>query len=205
MFVFIDIWFVKQDIIKWLKTMISSFLWRIWKWTEKGQKIFDLQERGFDPRFSVIFPSTIWIFMEGEGDEIKSKQASKRDRTFKRGIKWKQLFWESSLDSKVAVILFPLWNVPGSFANQNTVWWSTWPLRCIVNGYIHILPWTRGETIWSQLYFFKRFTLCVKAGAFWQKLHFFQYSWSQIRFKIFTQLTVHTVHMVRYHMQRQEK
>ena len=23
----------------------------------------------------------IWIFMEGEGDEIKSKQASKRDRT----------------------------------------------------------------------------------------------------------------------------
>ena len=32
-------------------------------------------------RFSVIFPPRIWIFMEGEGDEIKSKQASKRDRT----------------------------------------------------------------------------------------------------------------------------
>ena len=27
------------------------------------------------------FPPMIWIFMEGEGDEIKSKQASKRDRT----------------------------------------------------------------------------------------------------------------------------
>ena len=30
-----------------------------------------------NPRFSVIFPSMIWIFMEGEGDEIKSKQDSK--------------------------------------------------------------------------------------------------------------------------------
>ena len=35
-----NIWFVKQDIQKWLKTKIYSFLWRIWKWTEKGQKIF---------------------------------------------------------------------------------------------------------------------------------------------------------------------
>ena len=29
-----------------------------------------------NPRFSVIFPPTIWIFMEGEGDEIKSRQGS---------------------------------------------------------------------------------------------------------------------------------
>ena len=28
-------------------------------------------------RFSEIFPPMIWIFMEDEGDEIKSKQASK--------------------------------------------------------------------------------------------------------------------------------
>ena len=32
-------------------------------------------------RFLVTFPPMIWIFMKGEGDEIKSKQASKRDRT----------------------------------------------------------------------------------------------------------------------------
>ena len=34
-----------------------------------------------NPRFSVIFPPMIWIFMESEGDKIKSKQGSKRDRT----------------------------------------------------------------------------------------------------------------------------
>ena len=34
-----------------------------------------------NPRFSVIFLPMIRLFMEGEGDEIKSKQASKRDRT----------------------------------------------------------------------------------------------------------------------------
>ena len=39
-FAFIDIWFVKQDIQKWLKTKICSFLWRIWKWKEKGAKKF---------------------------------------------------------------------------------------------------------------------------------------------------------------------
>ena len=30
-FVFIDIWFVKQDIHKWLKNKDMKFLWRIWK------------------------------------------------------------------------------------------------------------------------------------------------------------------------------
>ena len=34
-----------------------------------------------NPRFSVIFQPMISIFMEGEGDEIKSKQPSKRDGT----------------------------------------------------------------------------------------------------------------------------
>ena len=34
-----------------------------------------------NPIFSVFFLPTIWIFMEGEGDEIKSEQASKIDRT----------------------------------------------------------------------------------------------------------------------------
>ena len=31
--------------------------------------------------FSTIFPPMIWIFSEGEGDEIKSRQPSKKDRT----------------------------------------------------------------------------------------------------------------------------
>ena len=35
---FIDIWFVKENIKKWLKTKICSFLWLIWKWKEKGTK-----------------------------------------------------------------------------------------------------------------------------------------------------------------------
>ena len=48
---------------------------------KKGQKIFDLPERGFEPQIFSNFPAHDWIFMEGEGDEIKSKQASKRDRT----------------------------------------------------------------------------------------------------------------------------
>ena len=40
------------------------------------------KEREFEhPRFSVSFPPMIWIFMEGEGDKIKSEQASNRDRT----------------------------------------------------------------------------------------------------------------------------
>ena len=41
---------------------------------KKGQKIFDLPERGFEPRFSVIFPPMIWIFIESEGDEMRSDQ-----------------------------------------------------------------------------------------------------------------------------------
>ena len=45
--------------------------------------IWDLCFRSEDlnPRFSVIFPPMIWIFMESEEPEIKWKQASKRDRT----------------------------------------------------------------------------------------------------------------------------
>ena len=51
-------------------------------------KFFDLLERGFEPQISVIFPPTIWIFTEGEGDKIKSKQPSKRDRTLRNIRFW---------------------------------------------------------------------------------------------------------------------
>ena len=50
-----------------------QFLCGIWK----GQKrILTFRRRYWNTRFSVI-----WIFIEGEGNEIKSKQASKRNRT----------------------------------------------------------------------------------------------------------------------------
>ena len=47
----------------------------------KGQKMFGLLERGFEPQIFSNFPAHDLIFMEGEGDKIKSKQASKRYRT----------------------------------------------------------------------------------------------------------------------------
>ena len=61
-FVFINIWFVKQDIQKWLKTKICSFL-RIpffmenLKMNSKRTKTFLTYRSGdSNPRFSVIFP-----------------------------------------------------------------------------------------------------------------------------------------------------
>ena len=69
-FVFIYIWFVKQDVQKRHKQIYL-------KMKRKKDKHFLTFESGdWDPRFSVIFPPTIWIFMEGEGDEIKSRQVS---------------------------------------------------------------------------------------------------------------------------------
>ena len=71
MFVFIDIWFGKQDIQKWLNTKICCFYgeFEIEQKKEKKQLTFF--------RFLVSFPPMIWIFMESEEPEIKSKQASK--------------------------------------------------------------------------------------------------------------------------------
>ena len=48
-FAFIGIWFVKQDIQKWLKTKLCSFYGEFENENIKGQKKFDLQERGFEP------------------------------------------------------------------------------------------------------------------------------------------------------------
>ena len=79
-FVLIDIW---QVIQKWLKTKIWSFLWRIWRWKEKGQIFLTFWCGDLNPRFSVIFPPMIGIFMWSVEPKIKSKQASKRDRTLR--------------------------------------------------------------------------------------------------------------------------
>ena len=48
---------------------------------KKDKNFLTLRSGDSNPRFSVIFPPMIWIFMESEEPEIKSKQASKRDRT----------------------------------------------------------------------------------------------------------------------------
>ena len=46
---------------------------------KKGQKLFDLPEQGFEPQIFSNFPAHDLNFHGREGDEIKSKQASKRD------------------------------------------------------------------------------------------------------------------------------
>ena len=53
---------------------------------KEGQKILTFRSGDLNPRFSVIFPPMILIFMESEGDEIKSKQASKKDRTLPNSV-----------------------------------------------------------------------------------------------------------------------
>ena len=70
---------------KWLETKIYSFFYGEFEIEKKKvQKKFDLWCGDLNPRFSIIFPPIIWIFMEREGPEIKSKQASKRDRTLQQ-------------------------------------------------------------------------------------------------------------------------
>ena len=86
-FVFIDIWFVKQDIQKWLKTKICSFYGEFENEKKKGQKKLFFWSGNLNPGFSVIFLPMIWIFMKSEEDEIKSKQAYKKDRTLWGQIK----------------------------------------------------------------------------------------------------------------------
>ena len=75
MFVFIDIWFVKQDIQKWLRYAVY---YGEFKNKQKKDNFFlTFQSGDSNSRFSVFFPPMVWIFMEGEGDEIKPTQASK--------------------------------------------------------------------------------------------------------------------------------
>ncbi len=51
---------------------------------KKGHIFLTFRSGDLNPRFSVIFPPMIWIFMWSEEPEIKSKQASKRERTLCR-------------------------------------------------------------------------------------------------------------------------
>ena len=62
---------------------------------KKEQHFFDLPEQGFEPQIFSNFPVHDWIFMESEEPEIKSKQASKRDRTIlkQKWIMLRRLVW----------------------------------------------------------------------------------------------------------------
>ena len=67
---------------KLVKNKHMQFFMENLKMNRKRAKIFLTLRRGeANPKFLVIFPTMIWIFMEGEGDKIKSRQAFKRDRT----------------------------------------------------------------------------------------------------------------------------
>ena len=77
-FLFIDIWFVKQDIKKWLKTKICSLYGEFENEKKKKDKIFFWPSGlGIRAPDFLIFPPMIWIFKEGKGDGIKSRQPSK--------------------------------------------------------------------------------------------------------------------------------
>ena len=65
MFVFIDVWFVKQDIKKWLNTNICSFFMENLKIKQMTDFFFTFRSGNSNSRFSVIFLTMIWIFTAG--------------------------------------------------------------------------------------------------------------------------------------------
>ena len=64
---------------KMVKSKNMQFFMENLKMKKKDKFFLTFRSVDLNPRFSVIFPPMIWIFMESE--KIKSKQASKRDRT----------------------------------------------------------------------------------------------------------------------------
>ena len=116
-----DTRFVKQDINRWF--IHTSFVWRIWKWKEKGvKKKFDL----WTLDFWTIFPPLIWILGGGEGDEIKSRQPSERDRTLKSILKY--------------TYFSPFFRSPRIYWNESSYalrFWSTYSRSC----YIHYIKY----------------------------------------------------------------
>ena len=55
--VFIDIWFVKQDIQKWLKNKDTVFYEEFENEKKKGQNNFDLSALGIEPQIFSNFPA----------------------------------------------------------------------------------------------------------------------------------------------------
>ena len=57
-----------------------------------AEKYFNLPEKGFKPQIFSIFPDHDLNFHRREGEEIKSKQASKRDKTLQIFTRFENMF-----------------------------------------------------------------------------------------------------------------
>jgi hypothetical protein len=97
-----------------VKNIDMQFFMENLKMKRKKDNIFlTFRSRDLNPRFSVIFPLMIWIFMWSEEPEIKSKQASKRDRNLFDF----RLFWTEYNIYRVQ-ILFLTWHVMKAKSNK---------------------------------------------------------------------------------------
>ena len=76
-----SVWICKTRYSKMAKNKNMQIFMENLKTNRNRTKKMTFWSRNWNLRFSVIFPPTIWIVIKDEGDEIKSKQAAKRDRT----------------------------------------------------------------------------------------------------------------------------
>ena len=58
---------------------------------KRTKEIFTIWGDDLSPRFSVIFPPSIWIFTEDKDDRIKSRQPSKIFSTLKHVLSWSKI------------------------------------------------------------------------------------------------------------------
>ena len=115
-----------------------------------------------DVRFSVIFLPM--IFMESEGDEIKSKQASKRDRTL-RILKFKA-------DLKISNLIISIFKADLLLCNVRSIFKIVRTLKCKQNIYVtthfsfkyNFAPYTRNP-------FFQEIAFCYQncSELLWEK------------------------------------
>ena len=59
--------------LRYLQCNLCSFYGEFKNEQKKDNFFLTFRSKDSNPRFLVIIPTVIWIFMEGEGNEIKSK------------------------------------------------------------------------------------------------------------------------------------
>ena len=114
-----------------------------------------------NPRFSVIFPPMIWIFMWSEELEIKSKQTFKRDRTLYECFLEIWVHFVPKSNSKIVKGLWTYQNLTFLFMNVLIF------LLLLINSFICIC--------WS-LWFFQggnSTTWLIMLQIEWEKIDFF--------------------------------
>ena len=82
--VFIDIWFVKQDINSWFTRTIQFYMENLKIKIKRAKKNWPSRAGILTQDLRVWFPPMIWNFTGSEGDGIKSRQPPKRDRTLQQ-------------------------------------------------------------------------------------------------------------------------